>query len=97
MNKVIVLIAEGANDLSMPCRMFPDMETAKNRCDEIFGIEGEAKSERFVYKIDLESEEKPWPISSELFTRFYYGCGSPYMFVLTEVEFDTKFVGFDLD
>lgn len=97
MSKVTVLIAEGANDLSIPCRIFPNMEVAKIVCDGIFGIEGETKPECVVYKVNLEGEEEPWPISKQLFTHFYYGCGGPDVFVLTEVEFDTKFVGFDLD
>ncbi len=104
MNGVIVLIAYGANSIEIPCRMFSDLDKAKERCDKIFGKEGEQILDKatgdlkgFKYKIDLESEEKPWPISSELFTNFYYGYGGPYVFTLTPVEFDTKFVGFDLD
>jgi len=104
MNSVIVLIAHGPNDFSVPCRMFDSMSKAKERCDEILGKEGEQMLDKttgdlkgFRYKIDLESEKKPWPISSKLFTSFYYGCGGPYVFTLTPVEFDTKFVGFDLD
>jgi hypothetical protein len=77
---------------------------AEKRCDEIFGVKGEeifdkksgiSKGSR--YKVDLESEEKPYPISTELFTRFYYGCGDPYEFSLIEVPLDTKFIGWDLD
>ncbi len=98
MDKVTVLIASGGNSLSIPCRLFPDMETGKKRCDEIFGMEGKTESECVRYDIDLENgEEKPWPISTQLFTNFYYGCGGPYTFLLIEIDFDTKFVGFDLD
>lgn len=95
--KVTVLIAEGGNGFEMPCRIFPDMETAKERCDELLGMEGKEIKEGFAYSIDLEKEEDPWPISKSIFTRFYYGCGGVYSFYLTEVGFDTKFVGFDLD
>ncbi len=96
-DKVTMLIACGPNSIEVPCRIFPDMETAKTKCDEIFGIEGTPGESGYTYKVDLEDEKKPWPISNELFTEFYYGCGGPYPFVLVEVEFDTKFVGFNLD
>jgi len=96
-NSVIVLIAYGANSIEVPCRIFQDMDSAKDICDGLFCKEGEPTEHGFRYRIDLESEEKPWPISSELFTSHYYGCGGPYVFALTPVEFDTKFVGFDLD
>jgi hypothetical protein len=97
MDKVIVLIAHGGNDLEVPCRLFPDMETGKKRCDEILGMEGEETKHGYRYEKDLEDEKEPWPISSELFTRFYYGCGGAYVFTLQEVPFDTKFVQWDLD
>ena len=97
MKKLAVLIAIGANNIEVPCRIFPDIETAKTRCDEILGTEGDKRNYGYGYGVGLENEEDPWPISKELFTRFYYGCGGPYAFVLKEVDFDTKFVGFDLD
>ncbi|HEC64609.1 MAG TPA: hypothetical protein ENI23_04895 [bacterium] len=96
-DKVTVLTACGGNDMEIPCRLFPNMKVAKLVCDGIFGMEGKEYSRGFSYQIDLESEEEPWPISNELFTSFYYGCGGPYKFVLTEIGFDVKFVGFDLD
>jgi len=98
MNKVVVLIADGPNEVRVPCRIFPDMDTAKDRCDEIFGMEAKlTKSGNVIYDKDLEREEDPYPISNELFTSFYYGCGGAYRFSLAEVDFDTKFVGFNLD
>ena len=98
MDGVIVLIAHGPNGLDIPCRLFGDMDIAKKRCDEIFGKEGkEVSNGAFVYKVDLESEIDPWPISEKLFTRFYYGCGGPDTFTLVICTFDTKFVGWDLD
>ena len=97
MSDVVVLIANGANDLKIPCRIFPDMEIAKDKCDKIFDLEGVPNASGFTYKINLGDEEKPYPISNEIFTNFYYGCGSPYKFELIEINFDTKFIGFDLD
>ena len=97
MDKVTVLIAEGGNGLEMPCRIFSDMDTAKKKCDEILGMEGKKIDGGFGYQIDLDEEKDPWPMSKAIFTRFYYGCGGVYGFYLTEIEFDTKFVGFDLD
>ena len=97
---VAVLIACGGNSLEIPCRVFENLEAGKKRCNEIFGFEPEVnKSGALRYKIDLESKgnDPDNKISEELFTCYYYGCGGPYVFVLMEVSFDTKFVGFDLD
>jgi hypothetical protein len=99
MNKVAVLIAIGGNDLMIPCRLFEDLETGKRICDEIFNMEGERSESGDVitYNKDLEDDDEYGVISKQLFTRFYYGCGGPCPFILQEVSFNTKFVGFDLD
>lgn len=96
---VAVLIAVGGNDLMVPCRIFGDLETGKQICDEILGIEGKPSKSGDVirYEIDLENDDEGGVISEQLFTRFYYGCGGVYSFILREVPFNTKFVGFDLD
>ena len=99
MDKVVVLIAHGANDISVPCRLFENMDIGRSRCDEIFsaiGVEGQIDENGSVrYNVDLEKVDKS--ISEELFTYFYYGCGGVYGLVLKEIPFDTKFIGFDLD
>ena len=101
MDKVTVLIACGGNDLEIPCRLFEDFETGRKICDEIFGMEGElSKSGDIVIynkALDIEEEDEGGVISKQLFTHFYYGCGGAYRFILKEVPFNTKFVGFDLD
>ena len=97
MERVVVLIAHGANDFQLPCRILPNIEIAKFICDNIFGKESRDVSGTPTYDINLENEEKPWPISNVLFTRFYYGCGGPYRFTLEEVRFDTNFIHWDLD
>ncbi len=100
MGTIAVLIAEGANDFMLPCRIFTDMASGRESCDRIFGIAGVAGEDfedRVVYRADLDSEKDPWPISDELFAGWYYGCGAPYRFILKEVDFDTKFIRYDLD
>ena len=99
MNTVTVLIACAANELDIPCRLFEDLETGKQACDKIFGMEGELSKAGDVirYKKNLDRDDKDDAISEQLFTNFYYGCGGPYVFVLKDVPFDTKFIGFDLD
>jgi len=103
MDKVTVLIACGTNDLEIPCRLFEDFETGKQICDKIFSMEGEkifklSKSGDVVrYDKDLEDDDEDGVISKQLFTHFSYSCGSAYRFILKEVPFNTKFVGFDLD
>jgi len=99
MNKVTVLIAIGGNDLMIPCRLFEDLKTGKRICDKIFNIEGvpSKSGDVITYNKDLEDDDEDGVISKQLFTRFYYGCGGPCLFILQEVPFNTKFVGFDLD
>jgi len=93
---VIVLIADGGNDLEIPCRIFPDdMDLAKDTCDQLLETEGEIDGDTVIYKVDLE--RAPKEISQRIFTRHYYGCGGPGYMHLKRVEFNTAFVGFDLD
>jgi hypothetical protein len=96
---VTVLIAHGTNGLKIPCRIFSDMGTGKAVCDEIFEGKGrkppEVMDKSVMYYVDAEDEDKE--LSETLFTDYYYGCGGPGPFELKEVEFNTKFVGFDLD
>jgi len=105
---ITVLIACGANELMIPCRIFENMKKGIESCDKIFMpyIKKEDKiqtsSEKVVYKcypenlIDHKNGHKD-PVSEQLFTKYYYGCGGPYRFVLKCVEYDKKFVSFDLD
>lgn len=99
MDKVTVLIAVGANDIMVPCRLFENLVIGKQICDEIFGMEGEQLESRKVirYRPDLDNEDEEAVISNQLFTHFCYGCGGICHFILQEVPFNTKFIGFDLD
>lgn len=100
--KTTVLVAGGANNLEIPCRLFPDMETGIKRCGEIFGVAGKQLSNGIVvwsYKeVDFDKYTDDVKRMSEvLFTKHYYGCGGPDRFVLKEVPFDEAFTCFDLD
>jgi hypothetical protein len=95
LDKVVVLIALGPNDLEIPCRFFENMETGLGKCKTILGVEPTKTGDEYHFDIDLE--EVPKEISEELFTSFHYGCGGVYGLVLKEVPFDTKFLGFDLE
>lgn len=100
----IVLIAAGANDLKIPCRIFDNFGEAEAFCDKLFLPHAEVtKKENTVdgstvllYNCDLDDLDND-DISDVLFTNHYYGCGGPYRFILTYVGYDSKFVGFDLD
>lgn len=96
---ITVLIAHGPNSISTPCRIFPSLEDGKKKCDKIFGIKSERRKigskDYFLYDKELREDDKE--LSEILFTHYYYGCGEPYQFSLLEVDFDTKFVAFDLD
>ena len=104
---ITVLIAEGVNQLYIPCRLFKSMEEGEVFCDELFNTENKKTyaDGMIRYSVDIESmdkvddeseltEDSP---SSILFTSSYYGCGSPGYFQLKEIPFNEKFVPFDLD
>ena len=97
---ITVLIACGPNSVEIPCRVFKNMEDGRAYCDPLFAKVGagpEAASGGDIrYSVDLE-EIKDEEVSEELFTSHYYGCGGPYPFILKEISFNEKFVGFDLD
>lgn len=113
---VVVLIAAGANNLAIPCRVFQDMKEGYRICNEIFKCSPkpvewckepiweynpgavEIKQKRDAYGRQVtKSANHEGQIAETLFTGFYFGCGGPYAFYLKEVEFNTRFVRFDLD
>jgi len=99
---ITLLVAGGPNNVEVPCRVFPDMETGNKRCEEIFGVPGRQVANGGVVwgfkEVDLDTtSEQNQKISETLFTNHYYGCGGPGPFLLKEVPFDEAFVGFDLD
>jgi len=78
------------------------MEDGRAYCDPLFAKinvlpEPDTGLGGVRYAADLEVAEGGEEISAELFVSHYYGCGGPYPFVLQEVPFNEKFVGFDLD
>ncbi len=107
MKKVAILVGIGDNQFEFPCRIFENMEQGKRFCKELFGND----SGSYEYDCDEAEEtveedgETPIPalfnketkIANELFTHWYFGCGGLYDFELREVDFNSKFVGFDLD
>ena len=97
---ITVLIAYGPNSVTVPCRLFENMEDGRAYCDPLFAkinIRPETDSSGGVrYSANLEGIEDE-EVSEALFTSFYYGCGGPYPFVLKEIPFNEKFVPFDLD
>ena len=97
---ITVLIACGPNSIEIPCRIFENMQSAREYCDPLFakaGANPEADINGIRYSADLESSPAGKEISAELFVSHYYGCGGPYPFILMEVPFNSKFVCFNLD
>ena len=98
---ITILIAYGANSVAVPCRIFESMEDGRAYCDPLFAKLGSGPmadhSGHVRYDVDLESIDGSEPVSAELFTSHYYGCGGPGPFILQEVPFNEKFVPFDLD
>lgn len=66
------------------------------RCDLEIGTEIEKEEDENGNWVITKMNQKG-KIANTLFTHFYFGCGGPGPFYLKEVEFNTKFVGFDLD
>jgi hypothetical protein len=101
----VVLIALGPNSIEIPCMIFEDSGEAEKICDEIFlpqfgeGCKSEITIKESIcikYEGDLEDLDDD-VVSDKLFTNHYYGCGGPYRFIFKHVNYNTRFVGFDLD
>jgi len=98
---ITLLIAVGGNDIEIPCRVFENLESAIEECDKIFGFEsiigpyGTHVYNKSMDPNDIDDDGER--ISSELFIKYYYGCGGPHCFELKEVDFNTKFISWDLD
>ena len=98
--KVAVLIAEGDNELMIPCRIFENIVKGRVACDKIFGEPKNIRdSGTIVYERYLEAKQydPEGVISKTLFTSHYYGNGGPYRFLLSVIPFNKAFIGWDLD
>lgn len=97
-NSVVILIANGSNEIEIPCRIFPDMETAKKECNKIFEMTSDENNSYDICLEELEIKQQR-RISNKLFGQgnWYYGCGGPGSFELQEVAFNKKLVGWNLD
>lgn len=101
-NKIAVLIALGPDKgVEVPCRFFPNMESGKRECDKIFGRNGEVHSDgvarvRYPLYTSWRTTAEIYKIANNLFTSYYDGWGEAWVFLLKEIEFNTKFVSFDL-
>ncbi len=108
---VVVVVALGANNIRVPCMLFPTKEAAEQFLTEKLGnpVEGEFevgaafsgkgivdKGWRTAYK-DATGRWQEHKTVRDFFTHYYNGCGSADAFVVIEVPYGTPFVPFDLD
>lgn len=96
---IAVLIAHGPNDVEVPCVIFENLEQGKEKCDELFKCYPSRVRDdgSIIYSVYLEDLGEDDNISDKIFIRHYYGCGGAGPFILTEVGFGQKFIGWDLD
>lgn len=87
-NTVCMLIAQGPNDLEIPCRLFSSEPDAQAWMRSKFG---EPKRENFW------SVREDNPEVEALFTYYYGGCGGVGGLLICQVSYDTPFLGWSLD
>lgn len=94
----VVLIAHGPNSVKVPCRLFEDMEGGEESCDKIFeDCEHDKAINGGEVIYDIREVVLNDVVSDKLFDSHYYGCGEAYRFTLKEVQWDSKFVNWNLD
>lgn len=90
---ITVLIALGPNNVEVPCRIMESVKAAQEFCEGL-GLKPTIKN-KLAY--DLPNLDDDRDMAAKIFTRYYGGCGDAYRLRIEEIEFDTPFVGFDLD
>ena len=89
---ITMIIAEGANNLEIPCLVMENVLAAQKLCNSL-GMEG--TKTRYVLP-DMGTDEYNKALDT-LFTSYYLGCGEPYAIKIKEIDFNIPFVGWDLD
>ncbi|MGD9157689.1 MAG: hypothetical protein PVG39_04740 [Desulfobacteraceae bacterium] len=95
----ILMIAFG--DIEVPCRIFKDMQSGIDFCNELFnkaGCDPVVSDDLTTYFYNYELKEGD-VVSDELFVSYYYGANEyiDTYFVLKEVDFNSKIVNFSVD
>lgn len=101
MSSFAVIIAEGPNDVRVPCLIFQRLAEAKAYMEK-FGLQsGTWQGFNWVESKDglsyLVDEDWIEENSSHFFTDYYGGCGEVNSFTIEVVAPGEKFVGWDLD
>ena len=93
MEKVTMLMAQGGNELEIPCRVMKSVEEARNFCKEL-ELEPLGDSEMRYGLPDLDENSE---LAEKIFTSYYGGCGGAYVIIIKEVGFNEALVSWDLD
>lgn len=94
-DKVAMLVAMTPDRDLIPCRIFPNMEVGKARCEQIFQQKGhEDASGRILYDVHILQDNE---ITEVLFTSFYAGGHGLNTLFLQEVVMDSKIVPFNFE
>ncbi len=93
MEKITILIAQGGNDLQIPCRIMKDVEEARDFCK---GLELEPIGDSGM-RYGLPDLDDNLELAEKIFTSYYGGCGGAYIIIIKEVKFNEALVNWDLD
>lgn len=96
---MLMLMAHGANEVSMPCRFFRDQAEADAFVQEWMipkYVKDISYDDRRVWECKDWSNPDP-KLMATLFTHYYGGCGEVDHFELMEIPFNRAFLVWDLD
>jgi len=90
--KTVLIIAEGGNDLMIPCRVMSSVEEATTFCEDTLKLEHSGEMRYRLPELDDNPE-----MNKILFASYYGGCGGAYFLSIMEVEDNKPFIHWDLD
>lgn len=100
-NKIALLVGVGANQIKIPCVVFPNFDAGMEHVKGILGspnFQGVEKDNRTAqWDVNFEDDGEQEHLSEKFFTSYYDGCGECYRLNLREVDFGVPLVGWNLD
>lgn len=89
---IAVIVANGANDLEIPCLTYATVKEAEEFLTDLLG----PANDLGWWGSELDEGEMN-EIINRFFTSYYDGCGGVDFFSIEGVEHGKPFVGWDLD
>lgn len=100
-NKIALLVGVGANQIKIPCVVFPNFDAGM---EHVKGILGSPTAQEIVeenrvaeWDVNFEDDGEQERLSEKFFKSYYGGCGECYSLILREADFGVPLVGWDLD